>query len=219
MYRIGRMDWNGATATRQNRVHGQDTTEKSVEWLSWQRRAHGREARSFGYVAEKSVKTQPRLTTDFGLQRGATQIVSDDNIMWTKVVRIIEINNFVFWIISIRGHMQSVEPKYSVFGRAGKGAGQVRPTIDMLCPRASSIWKGWKTNRIASDWIWGVQMKSNGKTHKMKVLPFFETNNFVFYEIFIRGRLVPQTRPARYSQFQTKLFCKVRVKPSELDPN
>ena len=35
-------------------------------------------------------------------------------------------------------------------------------------------------------------MNSDGKVVNMKVLRFFETNNFAVYEILIRDRLLPQ---------------------------
>jgi hypothetical protein len=39
-------------------------------------------------------------------------------------------------------------------------------------------------------------MNSDGKVVNMKVLWFFETNNFVVYKILIGGRLRPQKGPA-----------------------
>ena len=45
-------------------------------------------------------------------------MTSNGKIMWTKVVRIIEMNNFGFWTILIRDHIQLVEPKY------------IRPCVD-----------------------------------------------------------------------------------------
>lgn len=45
-----------------------------------------------------------------------------------------------------------------------------------------------------------VKFNSNWKVVKMKVLQFFEANNFYFGIILIRGRLLPQNGSGRYSQ-------------------
>jgi hypothetical protein len=37
---------------------------------------------------------------------------SNEKVIGMKVVRLIETRNFAFWIISIQGHMQILEPKY-----------------------------------------------------------------------------------------------------------
>ena len=51
------------------------------------------------------------LMTDFGLQKYVTKIIS--NIKWPnmKVVRLVETINFGVWIILIRDHMCSLQPK------------------------------------------------------------------------------------------------------------
>jgi hypothetical protein len=38
-------------------------------------------------------------------------MTSNEKVVNMKVVRLIETNNFAFWIILIRGHMRSLEPK------------------------------------------------------------------------------------------------------------
>jgi hypothetical protein len=41
------------------------------------------------------------LTTVFGLQRRYLKMASNEKVMNTKVVRLVETNNFAFWIIAI----------------------------------------------------------------------------------------------------------------------
>jgi hypothetical protein len=66
-------------------------------------------------------------------------------------------------------------------------------------------------------------MASNRKMLNMKVVHLIETSKYAFGRIFIRGRLLPQKRPARCSQFKPNSFgkfarqraCRVNSLPGE----
>jgi hypothetical protein len=53
----------------------------------------------------------------------------------------------------------------------------------------------------------------------MKVLLVFKTNNFAFYMILIRDRLLSKKGSGVTDKFLTDQLRKVQVYPSELDPN
>ena len=97
------------------------------------------------------------LTVVFGLQVETFNITSNAKMLNIKVVRFVETNNFVFWVIAIRCSMQNLEPKYYqtwIFGSklsfvAGGspyhslclslGAGKAQKRMDLVYFRPAAI--------------------------------------------------------------------------------
>ena len=129
------------------------------------------------------------LTVGFGLQEDDTNMISNGKIMWTKVMRLVETSNFDFWIISIQDHMQILKPKYCKSSSKAIKSTQPR-TVSMLWRKHGGNELEILKSRFSS--FWSIKMGPNGKTHNMKVLRLDEANNFVFYDILIWDRLLPQ---------------------------
>jgi hypothetical protein len=60
------------------------------------------------------VSNAQLLTTIFGLQRRYLKMASNEKVVNTKVVRLVETNNFAFWIIAIRSNMQPPGRTHSI---------------------------------------------------------------------------------------------------------
>jgi hypothetical protein len=61
-------------------------------------------------------------------------------------------------------------------------------------------------------------MWSDGKMLNIKVLRFFETNNFGHYTILIRGRFLSQNRPAKYKQVFDRTILESSDPPIRIRP-
>jgi hypothetical protein len=63
-----------------------------------------------------------------------------------------------------------------------------------------------------------LQTISDGKVSNMKVLHFFETNNFVVYGVSIRGRLLPLLGPVSRSQVFDRTVLESSDSPIRIRP-
>jgi hypothetical protein len=105
-------------------------------------------------------------------------MTSNEEVIETKVVRLVETNNFDFWIIAIRDSMQRLERTH--FIRHGK----------FRC-LVGSVKKSFKYGSV--NWTYSftfgryleAKINSYGKVFNMKVLRFCKMNNFVVYQILI----------------------------------
>jgi hypothetical protein len=138
-------------------------------------------------------------------------MASNEEVVNMKVVRLIEANNFAFWVIAIRGDMQPpgwTQPIRHEMHRC---------LIKCVSKLSISVSTNWM-NFLQFCLIYVVKIWSDGKVLNIKVLCFFETNNFDHYAILIRDRFLPQNRPVKYRKVFDRTVLESSDPPIRIQP-